>query len=450
VAGHGCFSLFGLGCRKTPGSEAGEGFLGDNRIFQTLPTERSAGFFVFMNPAQPTLIASLRGLPRPVWILFAGTFLNKFGAFVIPFLSLYLTSRGFSIKHAGVAMGAYGVGHFLACLVGGHLADSLGRRPTIALSMFSTAVVMLLLPFAESFPAILTLTMLAGLTGELYRPASSALLADLIPQGQRIRAFAAYRMAFNAGWAFGPATAGLLAKYSFTWLFIGDAVTSLLYGIIALVALPTGVKAATKEAGWGEAFDLIKKDTRFHQIIISSLLIGLVFFQMVSTLGLHLTHIGYSASTYGLLISMNGLLVVLCELPLTTISQRVGFHRSMIFGYICVGVGFAALGAVHLLPAIVLCMVVFTIGEMLTMPIAVAQIADLAPANMRGRYMGAYGFTWATSLTFAPIMGSTLFAFHPAALWVTCGIIALVAATVIAREPGKSKIAPALLVEARP
>src|SRR5437868_6187185 len=120
------------------------------------------------NPtSQESILTSLRQLPRPVWILFAGTFLNKFGAFVIPFLSLYMTGRGFSITQAGIAMSAYGAGHFLACLIGGQLADSLGRRPTLVLSMFSTAAVMLALSQARSFTAIATLTLFAGLTGEL-------------------------------------------------------------------------------------------------------------------------------------------------------------------------------------------------------------------------------------------------------------------------------------------
>src|SRR5688500_8036766 len=165
---------------------------------------------------EETLLQSLRQLPRPVWILFAGTFLNKFGAFVIPFLSLYMTGRGFSVTQAGTAMAAYGLGHFFACVVGGRMADSLGRRPTLALSMFSTAVVMLALSQARSFGAIVTLSFLAGVTGELYRPACAALLADLVPQGQRVRAFAAYRVAFNAGWALGPATAGFLRSEEHT------------------------------------------------------------------------------------------------------------------------------------------------------------------------------------------------------------------------------------------
>jgi len=381
------------------------------------------------------MLASLRQLPRPVWVLFVGVFLNKFGGFVIPFLSLYLTKRGFSISQSGLAMAAYGLGHFFACAIGGRLADSLGRRTCIAISMFSSAAAMVALSQAQSFPAIVAFTFLAGLCGELYRPASSALLADLVPHGQRVRAFAAYRMAFNAGWAFGPATAGFIVKYSFFWLFIGDAVTSALFGIVALVALPVGVKTAAREAGWGEAFAVMKHDRRFQSMLGSSLLIGIVFFQMVSTFGLHLTQIGFSASTYGLMISMNGAIVVLCELPLTLVSQRFKFERVMILGYILVGVGFAAAGFLSALPAIAVCMFVFTLGEMLTMPLAVAQVADLAPAHMRGRYMGAYGFTWASALTLGPVIGTSLFQLNPYALWLTCGGLAGLAAVVIARVP---------------
>lgn len=396
--------------------------------------------------SQESLLTSLRQFPRPVWILFAGTFLNKFGAFVIPFLSLYMTRRGFSVTQAGVAMGAYGAGHFLACAIGGHLADSIGRRPTLVLSMFSTAFVMLTLSFARSFELIVALTMLAGLTGELYRPACSALLADLVPQGQRIRAFAAYRIAFNAGWALGPATAGLILKYSFTWLFIGDALTSLAYGIIALLFLPKGLKSERKEAGWAEAAAVMRRDRKFQRLVLSSLLIGLVFFQMVSTFGLHVTHLGFSAATYGLLLSVNGLLVVLFELPLTMVSQRFGFERSMILGYILTGIGFGGNAFATTIPGMIGCMMIWSVGEMLTMPVAVAQIADLAPAHMRGRYMGAFGFTWASALMLGPIIGTTLFRFHPAALWIACAGAAFSAALVIRRQSADPIAAPKLII----
>src|SRR5271169_1633613 len=101
-------------------------------------------------PKNPTLFTNLRALPPVAWILFFGTFLNKFGSFVVPFLALYLTRKGYSVAQAGVAIGAYGVGNVVATVLGGHLADSVGRRKTIALSMFSGAAAMLLLSQASS------------------------------------------------------------------------------------------------------------------------------------------------------------------------------------------------------------------------------------------------------------------------------------------------------------
>src|SRR5438552_17464239 len=155
-----------------------------------------------------------------------------------------MTRMGYSTAHAGLAIAAYGIGSLCASLIGGHLADRLGRRKTIVLSMFSGAITMLCLSQAHGLSMIVLFSGLAGLTGEIYRPASSALLADLVPAGQRVTAFAAYRMAINAGFAFGSATAGSLAKKSFLWLFVGNAATSLLYDVLAWFALPAGLRAA--------------------------------------------------------------------------------------------------------------------------------------------------------------------------------------------------------------
>ncbi|PWT74425.1 MAG: MFS transporter, partial [Chloroflexi bacterium] len=125
-------------------------------------------------------------LPRPLWILFAGIFINRFGSFVSVFLVLYMTAKGYTAVQAGLAVGGYGLGSLGAAVGGGYLTDWLGRRSTIVLSMFSSATAMLALSQAQTLPLIVILTGLAGMTGELYRPASSALLADLVPPPQRV------------------------------------------------------------------------------------------------------------------------------------------------------------------------------------------------------------------------------------------------------------------------
>jgi MFS family permease len=382
-----------------------------------------------------TLRSSLRALPRAAWILFFGTFLNKFGGFVIPFLTLYLTGRGYSVKQAGLAVSAYGVGNLGASLLGGHLADKLGRRQTIVLSMFSGAASMMLLSQAHSFGLIVALVTLTGLANEFYRPASQALLADIVPAGQRTTAFAALRVSFNAGFAFGPATAGLLAAYGYFWLFAGDAATSVLFGLVVLLALPRGVHNPQNNASWGEALRVLRHDRRLHQLLLANFAIGLVFFQLGSVFGLHVTGLGFSPAAYGAIVSFNGALIVFCELPLTRLTRKFPARRVMAAGYLLCATGFSLNAFAHTIPAMLLCMVIFTAGEMITMPTAVAYLAELAPPHMRGRYMGFSGLTWAAALIIGPAGGLRLFAAAPTAYWITCAAVGAFAAAIISRAP---------------
>jgi MFS family permease len=386
--------------------------------------------------AQPTsgsetLLSSLRALPRAAWVLFFGTFLNKFGGFVVPFLTLYLTSRGYSVSETSCAVAAYGFGSLMASLLGGHLADYLGRRQTILLSMFSGAATMILLSQAHALPIIVILTALAGLTNEFYRPASTALLADIVTPGQRITAFAALRVSFNAGFAFGPATAGFLAAYGYFWLFAGDAATSVLFGLVVLLALPRVTYNRQNNASWREALGVLRRDRRFHQLVLANLCIALVFFQLASAFGLYVTHLGFSAAIYGAIISVNGALIVFIELPLTRVTRRFPRRRVMAVGYILCAAGYALNALTHSVAGLVVCMLVFTLGEMIAMPTSQAYLADLAPQHMRGRYMGVSGLTWALALITGPALGLKLLASAPAVYWVACAGLGVLAATVI-------------------
>jgi MFS family permease len=391
-----------------------------------------------MNETQASLRENLRALPRGAWILFLGTFLNKFGTFVLPFLAIYMTRLGYSSGEAGLAIGAYGIGTLGACLVGGWLADRLGRRKTIVLSMFSVALAMLCLSRARSLPLIVLLSGLAGLTGELYRPASSALLADLVPTGQRVTAFAAYRMSLNAGFAFGPATAGWLAGKSFFWLFVGDAATSVLYGLVAWFALPSGLHGTRTNNSFRETWNVLRTDERFRQVLCASLAVALVFVQVFSTMSLEITRSGFSPSTYGLVISLNGILIVLCELPLTTLTKRHPARRTMAFGYLLIGIGFASNALPRTVPLLALTVVLFTLGEMISMPVSGAYVADLAPEHQRGLYMGTYGLVWSLAFICGPSLGMWLFSASPLALWGTCGLLGMLAAGIILLEPRRA------------
>jgi MFS family permease len=377
------------------------------------------------------MIASLRALPSAAWVLFFGMFLNKFGAFVLPFLALYLTRIGYTLADAGLAISAYGVGNLIASLLGGHLADRLGRRKTILLSTFSGAASMLLLSQAHSLPMIIAMSALTGLASEFYRPACSALLADLVSSDQRVTAFAAYRMSFNAGWAFGPATAGFLATKGFFWLFVGDAATTLLFGLVALFALPRDMPVSRQESAWGDALGVIARDRKFHQVLLASFAVAFVVLQMSSTFGVYVKQLGFSAAAYGALISMNGAMVVLCELPLTTVTRRFPTRRVLAVGYALIGIAFGLNAFAHTIPALAGCMILFTLGEMIAMPVASAYVSNLSPTHMRGRYMGVFGLNWALGLIIAPALGMRMLAWNPVVMWLGCGSLGLLAAVII-------------------
>ena len=382
---------------------------------------------------QPKILDELRSLPRPVWFLFAGTFVNKFGAFVMPFLALYLTKAGYSKAEAGFALGAYGVGHFGASAIGGYLADLIGRRKTITLSMVLAAIAMMLLPFADSIYTVTIGAFFAGLTAELYRPASSALLADLVPPEKRVTAFAAYRFSFNAGWALGPATAGLLAEYGYLWLFAGESVTCAVFGVIAWFALPRGVRSESKNAGWATALRRIAKDRGYLLVVSSYLAVGFVMFQMMTSLGVFVLQLGLTEAHYGRLLSLNGLLIICLEIPLTSFTRRLPSGTAVALGYLLLAVAMAVQAFSSSYSMLIVASVFFSFGEMVAFPIAMVYIANRAPADMRGRYMGMIGFVWSTAMIVAPWSGLRLLDWSPLALWLGCAGAACVGALLVFR-----------------
>lgn len=393
-------------------------------------------------PAEASLFQVLRSFPRPVWVLFAGTFINRFGTFVVPFLTLHLIRLGYSAGQAGSAIAAYGAGHWAASAIGGHLADTFGRRKTIVLSMMLGAMCMLALSQAQSLVAILTVAFLTGLVGEFYRPASSALLTDLVPDAHRVTAFAAYRFAINAGWAFGPSVGGLLAHYSYFWLFVGDAATSVIYGVLAAVLLPRDPPGAhrldvVRQAfrSLSEAWVTASRDRRFVRLLIATLGVGAVFMQMSTTLGVQMRASGYSEWLYGLVLGLNGVLIVAFEIPMSTFTRRPRPTTMIATGFVLVGCGAGLFAWADTPLGFFAAMAVLTAGEIVSMPVAMAYVTHLAPAAMRGRYLGVYGLTWATALTCGPSAGAWVYARNPTALWIGCGLTCVVAAWIMRPWP---------------
>ena len=355
---------------------------------------------------RPTLRGNLKALPRPAWILFSGSFLNRFGTFVITFLVLYVTKQGYSPTQAGLVVASYGLGSMPAAAFGGFLADRIGRRETIMISMFGAAAAMVALSQAHSLVALFILSAIAGLAGELYRPASGALLADLVPPERRVAAFGMYRLAINAGFAAGTATAGFMAERSFSLLFMADAATSMLFGLVVYFGLPKTVGGAdTYERG---SLKVIAKDRRFALFLVVSLIAAFVYFQMEAGLPLFIRDNGLSYAVVGLLLALNGAVCLVLELPVISITQRLRARPVLAVGIALTGAGFFLTQFAHSVWPLALTVVVWTVGEVISAPVGSAYVADLAPPAMRGRYTGAHGMTFSLSFVLAPALGGWL------------------------------------------
>jgi MFS family permease len=382
------------------------------------------------DPPRPTLRGNLRAMPAPVWILAGGSFLNRFGSFVFPFLLLYVRHLGYSPSQAGLALSAYGLGALAAAGLGGWMADRLGRRASIVLSMVASAAAMLALSQVRSLAAIVPLTFAAGCAAESYRPASSALLADVVAPARRVTAFAVYRLAVNAGFSVGPVVGGLLAERSFGFLFLGDAATSLLYAIVAWRFLPEGRRPERRGEPSG-AFRVARRDRPFLLVCAATFLTASVYSQAFSTLALRIRGLGLPPIAYGALISINGGLIVLTELPLTSFTMRRPVRPVLAIGYVLTALGFSATGLATAFPALVATVFVWTVGEIVESPVAAAFVAGLAPAHLRGRYQGIWTSMFALAFIVGPAAGAALFEASQPVLWIACAILPVVSGSLV-------------------
>lgn len=394
--------------------------------------------------AAPTqsLSEELRSLPRAYWVLTTGWFINRFGTFVHPLLTILLTGTGHSASRVAWVLCANGLGSFSSGLLGGYFSDRFGRRHALVIGTMGNAAAIVALYFAivhtHSILLIASLMFLAGFGGGFYMPASNALLADVVPPPLRLRAYSMQRLAINAGFACGASMAAFLATWA---VFAGDALTTALFGVIALLYLPHGVRASRQEATWSEAWKVMRGDRAFWALGGATVLTSFLFQQFNSTFSLEVVQRGLelnilgrhftSPQVFGLILGWNGLMVVLFELRLTRWTQRFQSKRVIMLGYFLLGGGLAMNALGGGVWALLGAMSLFTIGEMLSQPMRSAYIAELAPLAMRGRYMGALAVASTCATVFGPHVSLPLHAWSPKVLWISCGALGLLAAVVL-------------------
>jgi len=381
----------------------------------------------------------LGGLPREVWLLFATNLINRAGMMILPFLVLYLTrDLTFSAGTAGLMLAVYGATAIVAGPISGRLTDKIGALPIMRASLLATGVMLLLFPLARNFASVLVLTVLWSFCAELFRPASLAAITHVVPPHQRKAAFALNRLAINLGMSIGPALGGFLAAASFRAMFLVDALTTLIAGAV-LALTPwrplTGVGAPEwdKDARDNTPGTMFR-DTAFLVFLGGVFLVGIVFFQHEAAMPLYLVrYLGLSTAFYGMLFTVNTLLIVALEVPLNTATAHWPNTRSLVIGSLLFAVGFGALAVIRSPAGVIATVVVWTFGEMMLFPAMAAHLGDISPEDRRGSYMGAYSMSLSVAFTVGPWMGTQILdSVGPFAVWSTMLVLGGLSAVLMA------------------
>jgi len=379
-------------------------------------------------------------------VLWVGLFINRAGTFVMPFLALYLSQgRGFPVATAGAMVSIYGLGAAVASPLGGWFADHVGRRATMVAALSLGGTGMIALGFARDLAVIAPLTFVVAVMGEAYRPAMQAAVADLVPSRDRVRAFGVIYWVINLGFSVGLLLAGAIASRSFLWLFLGDGLSSLAFAFLVCRLVPeTRPAKASHEAhepskGFLAGFVAPYRDRPFLIFVLLSVLILLVFMQHLAALPLEISAHGVSRAWLGLVLALNGIVIVLLQPFLAPWLGRLDRSHVLAVGAVLVGAGFGmnviATGAATFSMATL----VWTVGEILVLPTGNALVADIARPTMRGRYQGAYGLSFGLAAFGAPLIGTAVLQrWGSAALWTGCLLAGLVVAA------GQLALAPRL------
>lgn len=381
----------------------------------------------------------LGGLPREVWLLFATNLINRAGMMILPFLVLYLTRElGFSPARAGLMLAVYGATAIVAGPISGRLTDRIGALPIMRASLVATGVVLLVFPLARSFAGVVAVTVVWAFCSELFRPASLAAITHVVLPHQRKAAFALNRLAINLGMSIGPALGGFLAAVSFRAMFVVDALTTLIAGTVLSLTVwrpLTGVGAPEWDR---DARDFTRSslfhDRTFLVFLIGVFLVGIVFFQHEAALPLYLVrYLGLSTAFYGMLFTVNTLLIVALEVPLNTATAHWPNTRALVVGSLLFAIGFGALGVIATPAGVVATVVVWTFGEMMLFPAMAAHLGEISPEHQRGSYMGAYSMAMSVSLTVGPWMGAQILdAAGPTIVWSTMLVLGILSAILMA------------------
>lgn len=388
------------------------------------------------------------GFDRRVWILFYGRIIQATGfSMALPFVALYLNGQlGVSMTEVGLVLLVSSAIGATGNIVGGEIADKFGRKRIMGLALSGRALMMVLIAaviaFVSGYLIIAVTITLSSFMGSMFEPASNAMVADIVPPNRRLDAYGLLRIGANLGWALGPMIGGLLAIFSFSFLFLlGGIATGVVASFLMVMLTESRVPGESHERFRVRDMMNITRNRQFAAFCGVSLFLFIMFGQMSSTFAVYSENqVHISTAEVGYLYAINGLLVVFLQFSIARLISRYRMCTVIAVGSLLYAVGYGLVGLAPDFLFLSLCITIVTMGEMTVSPSSMNLVANMSPENERGRYMGFYGLFSSYGFAAGPFVGGVLMDLligSSVLLWLSIamfGLIAMVGYLILGRR----------------
>ena len=340
------------------------------------------------------------------------------------------------MTQVGLLFTILSAGSIFGSMIGGALADKFGRRLLILFGLVVSGIGSIFMGIIDDLFAFYILAAVLGILGDFGGPARQAMVVDLLGKDKQAEGFGILRVAVNLSAVIGPILGGIIVAQSYLFLFIADAVSSIITAVIVFVVIPE-TKPEKKDDKPEESvmktligYKEVLKDVQYVLFLAVSAITVLVYMQLNSTLSVFLRDVhNFPAWKFGFLLSTNALMVVVLQFWITRKVSKYAPMKVMAVGTLLYMVGFGMYGFVSEEYLFFTAMIILTIGEMIEMPIAQSVAASFAPEDKRGRYMAAFGFHWAIPNLFGVLLaGVVIDTIGPNWVWYFAGILSFISA----------------------
>jgi MFS family permease len=390
----------------------------------------------------------------------AGGLVNAFGnGVVLPFLFIYLHNvRGIGLATVGLIVATHAVVSIVSGPIFGSQIDRFGGKAMLAISLGVLTLGFGAYALVEVPWQGFVVAAVSGVGAGGFWPSQSTLLTGLTPREQRPSAFAMQRVVMNLGIGIGALVGGLIATAdeprTFTVLFLLDAATFLVYGVVMLALVPSPQLAgADGAAGRTGSYRDVLRHGAFVSVISLNALFILAGFSGFDVLPVYAKNeAGLTETQIGLLFFVNTIVIVLAQLPIARLARG---HRRMptlaLFGVLWAGAWLLVpvAGAATTSTALVILgfvMAVFAIGQCLHGAVAAPLVADLARPHLLGRYMALNALSWQIGFALGPAIGAYALAVSPDGVWIGAAALCAVGAgltfVVEGRLPDRARRTP--------